>query len=125
MSAANEDWFVEPLSVSDALFRAEAFTGGIWDPACGQGNVLLAAQAQGHKDIVGSDNVQRGLVSSRLWEIQDFFACDRLIKPNIVTNPPSGSMWARVVTVEKFIRHAISLGPEKLAVFVDVRFLFG
>jgi hypothetical protein len=38
-----------------------------------------------------------------------------------VTNPPFG----RAVLAEKFIRHAISLKPEKLAVFVDARFLFG
>ena len=118
---SDDEWYVEPVFVSDALFAVEKFDGGIWDPACGQGNILLAAIAAGHKDILGSDTVQRGRISKRLWTIKDFLNCRRLLFPNIVTNPPFG----RAILAEKFIRHAISLKPQKLAVFVDSRFLFG
>jgi hypothetical protein len=116
-----DSWYVEPIWTAIALFAAEKFDGGIWDPACGQGNILLAAVAAGNKRIVGSDIVQRGGTSIRFWHIQDFLTSDHLLSPNIVTNPPFG----RAILAEKFIRHAISLKPQKLAVFVDSRFLFG
>jgi hypothetical protein len=45
---ADGEWYVEPRWVSDALFRVEDFSGGIWDPACGQGNILEAAVSAGH-----------------------------------------------------------------------------
>lgn len=116
----DEEWYVEPIAVSDALFCVEKFEGGIWDPACGQGNVLEAAVAHGYR-VVGSDIVQRGAVSTKLWNVGDFFVEPSLLLPNIVTNPPFG----RALLAEKFIRHALALRPQKLAVFVDSRFLFG
>jgi hypothetical protein len=121
---AKDEWYVEPLFVTNALFDVEKFDGGIWDPACGRGNILIAAMtntamAFGHGDneIIGSDIVQRGCISQQLWLEKDFLKCADLLAPNIITNPP-----ARLA--ELFIRHALSLHPEKLAVFVNARFLF-
>lgn len=114
-----DDWFVEPRWVSDALFGAEDFRGAIFDPACGQGNILESAKQAG-LTARGSDIVARRPVT-RGRSVCDFFAIERQIEPNIVTNPPFG----RAILAEKFIRHAFRLKPEKLAVFVDIRFLFG
>jgi hypothetical protein len=115
---ADDEWYVEPIWASDALFEVESFDGGIWDPACGGGNIFAAAVAHGHMDVVGTDIVQRWSVA---WSVLDFFNCTNLRAQNIVTNPPFG----RAILAEKFIRHAISLKPRKLAVFVGSRFLFG
>jgi hypothetical protein len=117
---ASDEWYVEPEWVSDALFRVEKFGERIWDPACGQGNILAAAEQAG-KATFGHDIVDR---SSSLWGKVDFFdwrLSEWTMSLSIVTNPPFG----RAKLAEKFIRHAISLKPQKLAVFVDSRFLFG
>jgi hypothetical protein len=55
------------------------------------------------------------------WDVEDFLKAKPPIAPNIVMNPPFG----RAVLAEKFIRHAISLHPAKLAVFVNSGFVFG
>jgi hypothetical protein len=117
---AADEWYVEPEWVSDALFRAEEFGDRIWDPACGQGNVLAAAMRAG-KIVHGHDIVDR---SSGRWGVRDFLGwrlCHWTMSLSIVTNPPFG----RGKIAEAFIRHAHVLRPRKLAVFVDSRFLFG
>ncbi|MGI0012167.1 MAG: hypothetical protein ACREBU_01800 [Nitrososphaera sp.] len=116
---AGNDWHVEPQWVSDALFRSEPFDGPIWDPACGQGNVLEAARRAGHA-VIGHDIVER----SNAYGVADFFSAglsEMSHAANIVTNPPFG----RGAAAESFIRHALALKPRKLAVFVNCRFLFG
>lgn len=120
------EWYCEPIAVSTALFAAEEFEGAIWDPACGSGNILEAAFATGRSrfgHILGTDIIKRNGIRVGLFHgVYDFFQWYRpLLAPNIVTNPPFG----RAILAEKFIRHAISLKPKKLAVFVDSRFLFG
>lgn len=119
---ADDEWYVEPRWASDALFKVEKFEGGIWDPACGQGNIVEAAMHAGLR-ASASDIKPRGKMcpGTRSVRAADFFSCNELRAPNIVTNPPFG----RAILAELFIRHAISLKPEKLAVFVDSRFLFG
>jgi hypothetical protein len=117
---APHEWYVEPEWVSDALFRVEGFEDRIWDPACGQGNILNAARRAG-KIVHGHDIVDR---ASGLWGTADFFSLrlsEWSTSTSIVTNPPFG----RGKLAEKFIRHAMYLRPKKLAVFVDSRFLFG
>jgi hypothetical protein len=118
---ADDEWYCEPICVSTALFAAEKFDGGIWDPACGGGNILFASIEAG-MHAIGTDIVDRGIRGmGRTDRCVNFFERKKLSAPNIVTNPPFG----RAVLAEKFIRHAISLKPGKLAVFVDSRFMFG
>lgn len=115
---ANDEWYVEPAWCSDALFLVEEFIGGIWDPACGLCNVVNAAISCG-LSATGTDIVDRS-TKYRQYLRCDFFNCEKLPFQNIVTNPPFG----RAILAEQFIRHAISLKPDKLAVFLDSRFLF-
>jgi hypothetical protein len=113
------DWYVEPESVSDALFRAERFSGNIWDPACGAGNVIWAAIRAGY-GALGTDIKRR---SSALWfhSERDFLAADQALAQNIVCNPP----FFRATGAEAFIRKALCLARGKVAMFLDIRFLAG
>lgn len=115
---SDDEWYVEPRWVSDALFDVEKFDGGVWDPACGQGNIVQAA-LDADLRAFANDICPRWNMAG--MDDSDFMLSTVLRAPNIVTNPPFG----RAILGEKFIRHALSLKPQKLAVFVESRFLFG
>lgn len=55
---ADDEFYVEPQWVSDALFDAEIFDGSIWDPACGMGNIVESAKFL-EFDVVGTDIMKR------------------------------------------------------------------
>jgi len=117
------DWYVEPEDCTTALLGVERFRGRIWDPACGAGNIVRAADAFG-RIAMSTDVVNRGWDRDNvLWRGEkDFlatpvetFECD-----NIICNPP----FFRGEGTEAFIRHALSAPAlAKLAIFTDVRFL--
>lgn len=118
------DWYVEPERVTQQLLTVERFSGGIHDPACGQGNIVKTLRAAGYH-ATGSDIVDR--VD---WPIESAWyqgEVDFLANPpwsslnNIVTNPP----FFRAKGAEAFIRKALSIATGKVAVFVDIRFLAG
>jgi hypothetical protein len=44
---SDDEWYVEPSDCTTALLGVEAFIGPIWDPSCGGGNIVKAAQAFG------------------------------------------------------------------------------
>ncbi len=115
------DWYAEPPSASQALLAVESFAGAILDPACGQGNIVLAARAAGY-DAYGSD-IRRRCDPNAPWWIGkcDFLAEDHPINGNIVMNPP----FFRAAGAEGFIRKALALASGKVCAFVDVRFISG
>lgn len=116
------DWYVEPPSATRALLTVEKFVGGVWDPACGQGNIVEMMLSTGFH-AVGTDIKRRAAIG--LWWLgeRDF------LKPqpmpvgfaNIVTNPP----FFRAKGAEAFIRQALALARGKVAVFTDIRFIAG
>lgn len=115
------DWYVEPPSATDALLRVERFVGGIHDPACGQGNIVLTASANGYA-ATGSDVVDRA--GSPAWFMGRFdFLKAGYPKAidNIVVNPP----FFKAKGAEAFIRKALDVARGKVAVFVDIKFLAG
>lgn len=123
---AEDDWYVEPERVTRQLLSRERFAGTTWDPACGQGNVLLT-MLHARVDAVGSDIVNRLPTNfrddyPRRFRSGDFFDPHEewpWSAINIVTNPPYG----RAAKAEAFIRRALDLVPGKVAVFVEMRFL--
>lgn len=119
---SDDEFYIEPPWVTAALLREEGFQGGIWDPACGSGNIIKVFLGAG-RYALGSDIIKR--TNDEGWFIGtgDFLSCsDRFPGTfNIVMNPPYG----RAKLAEAFIRKALSLKPEKLAVFVETRFLCG
>jgi hypothetical protein len=134
-----DDWFVEPPAATHFLLTFEYFTGGIWDPACGQGNIVEACLLDGH-DAVGSDLRDRltkydqahlgprypiqGSCPSWFLGTMDFLQhpLEGPYRPNIVCNAPYG----RAKLAEAVIRKAVTLpGVQKAAFFVNSKFLFG
>lgn len=114
---AAEDWYVEPSWAADLLFASDMLPRGlpVWDPACGSGTIVRAAQRAGW-DAVGSDIVDRG---ARHHD-HDFFRDEPFrTKPTIiVSNPPYD------VALEWAIRALqLELGP--VALIVQLRFLAG
>jgi hypothetical protein len=96
----------EPPWVSSRLFDVETFDGGIWDPACGGGNILRSAEAAGIP-ARGSDIVSRayGIFNPD----QDFFRPHPVpAAASIVTNPPFNQARA-------FIERALTLVTHKVA----------
>jgi hypothetical protein len=113
------DWYVEGQCASDALFAVERFSGAIWDPSCGGGNIMEAATRAGY-DVVGTDIKRR---TNEPWFVgeRDFLADGAELAPNIVCNPP----FYRAKGAEAFIRQAHKLAAGKIAMFLDIRFLAG
>lgn len=119
-SRADHDWYVEPSVASEMMFAAETFCGAVLDPCCGGGNIVEAARAAGHK-ATGTDIMRR---TAKAWflETRDFLSPDYPWRaPNIVMNPP----FYRAKGAEAFIRKALTIATDKVAAFVDVRFLAG
>lgn len=114
------DWYVEPQSVTHGLLQVESFPGGVWDPACGQGNIVKAMVARGI-DAYGSDVAIRGDGDFPFIGCRDFLVDQISPVANIATNPP----FFRAKGAEAFIRRALTLANGKVAAFVDIRFLAG
>lgn len=101
----DNEHFCEPLWVSERLFEEEEFKGGIYDPACGFGNIVISAMRLGLRSY-GSDLVFRGWDSTP----QDFLLHhDR--HDNFVTNPPFD-------IIREFTEHALSLARRKVAIII-------
>jgi hypothetical protein len=106
---ADHDWSV------DVLLATERFVGSVWDPACGEGNIVAAAAARGH-EAFGTDIVDRGF-GSRL----DFLGDGAARMPpvdNIICNPP-------FKLAEDFIERALGIARLKVAMLVRLAFLEG
>lgn len=121
------DWYIEPVAATEALLARERFVGAVWDPACGQGNVIRALAKAGIP-AYGTDVVDRGLeFVDGFRGLHDFLKDDpsqilRFALPsNIVCNPP----FFRATGTEDFIRRALTLAAGKVAIFADIKFLAG
>lgn len=110
--------YVEPAWCSQRLFEVERFNGLIYDPACGWGTILVAANAIGYT-AVGSDIVKR-LRSPPPFAFyrHDFLGSheQRLVNSpfSVVCNPPFDH-------VQEFCARALELGAEKVAMIMLVR----
>jgi len=115
------DWYVEPARCTRQLLAHERFQGVVWDPACGQGNIVETLLVTGHQAL-GTDIVRR-VPKEATWfhGERDFLAMERPVALNIVMNPP----FFRAKGTESFIRKALSFPVFKVAAFCDIRFLAG
>lgn len=115
-----EEWYVEPPDCSAALFAAEPFEGGIWDAACGRGNVMQGAALAGISNpLTATDLHRRGLPPHWAGRL-DFLNYDgQPLQPNIVSNPPYG----RGVLLKQFVEKALAIATGKVAVFTELTFL--
>jgi hypothetical protein len=101
---ATDGYYVEPVSTTERLLAVEDFPGGVWDPCCGQGNVLVACRKHGIP-AVGTDLVQRGPAS----QVLDFLEAGTALAPDLILNPPFDQ-------AERFAIHALALTPGKICI---------
>lgn len=116
---SEHEWYREPASCTTGLLTVETFDGLIWDPACGAGSVIDGCERSGVQ-CVGTDIVARkGQHPAWFRGRHDFLTLRSPFVRNIITNPPFG----KGLLTEAFIRHALALDIDKLAVFTDIKFL--
>lgn len=106
-----DDHYPTPPEVTRALLSVERFSGGIWEPCAGSGEMAFELPGKVFASTIGEGHfyVQGGY---------DFLKAPGLIHPNIVTNPP-------FKIANEIIEHAISLNPAKIALLLNIKFLAG
>lgn len=100
-----DEHYVEPKWCSRRLFQEEDFEGGVYDPCCGFGHIVISALEHGLKGY-GSDLVDRGWDSTRTPH--DFLTGHDEQHDNIVCNPPFN-------IAADFALHALKLARRKVA----------
>ncbi len=110
------DWYVEPRRAIDELLDVEDFQSGIWDPACGSGNIVQAALDR-KIPSVGYDIADRGFPGTR---VHDFLKLGDYGETNmaVVTNPP----FAKAM---EFALHGLELTKEKVCILQRTTWLEG
>lgn len=108
-----DDFYATPSSSTEALLRAESFSGSIWEPACGNGAISVVLEAAGHR-VVSSDLVDRGYGETGI----DFLMEWQSRGENVVTNPPF-----KLAT--EFVKHSLRHTTGKVAMLLKVGFLEG
>lgn len=107
-----DDFYPTPPIGTLSLLEKEKFDGKIWECACGDGSMGRVLEDAGY-NVIGTDINPRGYG----YKV-DFLSTTELLAPNIVTNPP-------FIFSEEFVRHALSLGVQKLALLNKTAFLEG
>jgi len=108
-----DDFYPTPREATRALFARERFDGGIWECACGDGAISKEAEAAGY-DVVSTDLIDRGYGLPRV----DFLLEQKLLAPNVVTNPP-------FKYAEALVQRALDLGAVKVAMLLRLAWLEG
>lgn len=115
--AAN-DWYQDQPEATEALLRAERFSGVSWDPACGIGTIPKAMWNAG-LDIIGSDIVDRGHRNNERPDfLIDFLRSPARTIDNIVCNPPFN-------LAREFVTCALVMASHKVAMLLPLTFLEG
>lgn len=108
-----DDFYPTPAPATWALLRAEQFGPVIWEPACGDGAISKVLTAAGH-EVISTDLNDMGFGEPRI----DFLMEQRLLAPHIITNPPFKN-------AEAFVRKALDLGADKVAMLLRLAWLEG
>lgn len=107
------DFYPTPPAATRALLGVERFEGAVWECACGDGAMARVLAAHG-LEVVATDLNGHGYGEAGV----DFLMETRLLAPNIVTNPPYR-------LANAFVRHALWLGAERVAMLLRLAFLEG
>lgn len=103
------DYYPTPAYAMEGLLKREHFDGGIWEPACGEGNISKVLLRKGFT-VHSSDKINRG------YGAQEDFLTSNFIADNIITNPPYKSSL-------KFILQAKKQSRKKIAMFLKTAWL--
>lgn len=104
------DYYVEPKWVVNALLDVEPFYGVCWDPACGSGTIPKAIADRGML-YHGSDIADRGYGTPDI----DFFKSTQKVS-NIISNPPYS-------VLQEWVDHSLKCTTQKVAVIARLAFL--
>lgn len=108
-----DHFYQEGTDAINMLLDVEPFSGTIYDPACGEGNIPKACKARGLKTMA-TDLIDRGYGKGGV----DFLKITKPFDGTILSNPPFDLL-------EPFIHHALKLGARKVAVIGRLAFLEG
>jgi hypothetical protein len=106
------DFFPTPAWATYALIDNEAFTGEIWESACGNGAMSEVLEHTGQL-VTSSDLYNRGY-----GDIGIDFLNPKRRASNIITNPPYNS-------AEGFVRSGLKAADRKFALLLRLAFLEG
>ncbi len=106
------DFFPTPRWATFALIDNEAFSGDIWESACGNGAMSDVLSQIGQK-VISTDLYDRGFGEGGV----DFLAAGRTAS-NIVTNPPYNA-------AEGFVKSGLRVAERKFALLLRLAFLEG
>lgn len=106
------DFYPTPAWATHALIDHEAFSGEIWECACGDGAMSKVLSITGNK-VKSSDLYDRGYGDGGIDFIKSDVASD-----NIITNPPFHS-------AEEFVSNGLRLARRKFALLLRLAFLEG
>lgn len=108
-----DDFYPTPVDATTALLDRIKFTHLVLEPACGDGAISKVLQSRGYY-VASYDLVDHGygitgvnFLTSKMWTGNA-----------IITNPPYR-------LAEAFLRHALDLRPEKIALLLKLQFLEG
>lgn len=112
------DFYPTPAYVTLSLLDHEQFDGTIWDPCCGDGELILALMTRlaNSNRMIASDLNDWGFNAT----IQDFLTVptDRPFVENIITNLPFG-------LIDEMMPRALALTTHKFASFCRLGVLCG
>lgn len=108
-----DDFYPTPPAGTRALLAVEKFTGPIWEPACGEGDMSRVLSEAGHT-VISTDLNDYGYGEPRV----DFLMEWQPRAANIVTNPPFKH-------AEDFARKALELTTGKVAMLCRLAWLEG
>lgn len=117
-----DDWYVEPRWCSARLFDEERFRGGICDPACGGGNIVLSAMEAG-MPAIGMDVVERTSEFSPF--LKDWMTYDGDEFDNIVSNPPFKLCDDRKAKRHPFVEKCLAKARFKVALLLPANWVQG
>ena len=110
------DHYPTPMPVIQNLLAREDFSGTIWEPACGEGNISNVLINNGY-NVISSD-----IIDYNFGRIHDFLnptdKVDYAIVDNVITNPPFSHAL-------QFIKMSKKYSRKKIAFLLKTQFLEG
>lgn len=103
------DFYATPHWATEALLDQETFSGEVWEPCCGEGDISMVLKKRGCL-VHSSDLFDRGYGTQ-----EDAFNVTKRYD-NIITNPPFN-------IAEDLLNHFLSLYDKKIALLVRTAFL--
>lgn len=113
------DFYPTPPNATNELLKREIFTGMIWEPACGKGDISEVLKQHGY-NVKSSDlnNYGYGEPDKDFLNTSGMFANKYEMVDNIVTNPPFN-------LALEFVEQSKKYANKKIAMFLKTAFLEG